>query len=553
VDIAAAFAAARQEQEAGQLAAAEAHYREILARDAQRPEVYYNLGLVLRSRGRLHDAAAAYEQALALQPRFPAAANNLGAVLASLGQFDEAEDMLRHSLLLDPAAAETWNNLGAVLKDLGRLDEAIGCLEHANRLEPANARFHSNLVFTLHYSPRFSAAALRQAAQRWDECHARPLGVAVPPAPNAPAPDRRLRIGYVSPYFRDHCQALFTVPLLAHHDHDRGEIFCYSDNQVPDGVTARLRGYADHWRETGRLSDAQLADLIRQDGIDVLVDLTLHLAHQRLLVFARRPAPVQLTWLGYPGTTGLAAMGHRLTDPWLDPAGTDEASYAEQSLRLPDSFWCYDPLTDLPPASAQPPLPRRRVTFGCLNNFCKVTDATLDLWARILAAVPASQILLLVPPGASRARVKARLGVLSDRVEFVGYQPRQEYLKLYHRIDLGLDTFPYNGHTTSLDALWMGVPVVSLSGTTAVSRAGLSLASTLGLPGLVAGTPDEFVAVAVALARDHARLAELKAGLRERMTRSPLMDAPRFARHVEHAYRVAWQAWCRSQPAGTGA
>ena len=276
----------------------------------------------------------------------------------------------------------------------------------------------------------------------------------------------------------------------------------------------------------------------------MLVDLTLHMAGNRLLVFARQPAPVQLTWLGYPGTTGLDTFAGRLTDPRLDPPGLTDASYSEPSLRLPDSFWGYDPQSDLAVASRLPALPRRRVTFGCLNNFCKVTDPILDLWAQVLRAVPASDLLLLAPTGACRARVKARLGVMADRIEFVTHRPRAEYLQLYHRIDIGLDTFPYHGHTTSLDALWMGVPVVSLTGPTAVGRAGLSILTNVGLPELAADTPAQFVARATELARDPARLAHLKGGLRERMTRSPLMDAPRFARAIEAAYRSAWQAGC---------
>jgi predicted O-linked N-acetylglucosamine transferase (SPINDLY family) len=550
VNIDEAFATALQRQHAGQLAEAEAAYRRILAIDAHQPEVHYNLGLVLRSRSRLQEAVDAYEKALELRPRFPQAVNNLGATFESMGRLDEAEDMFRHALLLEPDSGDAWNNLGGVLKDLGRLDEAIDCLQRAWQLQPDNARIHSNLIFTLHYSPAHDAAALLQAARRWSEQHAAPLGRPNPSHGNDPSPGRRLRVGYLSGYFRDHCQALFTVPLLSHHDHDRFEIFGYCDVPVPDRMTGRLQTCTDVWRLTDKLDDAQIADLIRQDKIDVLVDLTLHMAHHRLLVFARKPAPVQVTWLGYPGTTGMEAIDYRLTDPRLDPPGATDALYAERSFRLPDSFWCYDPLTDQPAVNSLPAAQSGRITFGCLNNFCKINDGVLEMWARVLQAVPGSKLLLLAPRGAARTRVKAKLGLTAERVEFVAYQPRAEYLKLYHRIDLCLDTFPYNGHTTTLDALWMGVPVVSLGGSTAVSRAGLSLMANLGLPELVAESPAQFIRRAVELAQDRNRLAELRANLRERLAQSPLMDAGRFTRNVEHAYRTMWQSWCASQPAG---
>ena len=541
-----AFAAALSQQRAGQLSAAEAGYRQILAENPNQPEVFYNLGLVLRTGGRLNEAVEAYERALELRPRFPEAINNLGVVFERLGRLDEAEDVFRHALLLEPDSSDTLSNLGGVLKDLGRLDEAVECLTRAHALDPGNARIHSNLIFTLHYSPAYDAAALHRAAAQWGEQHASGAESVQRQFSNDPDPNRRLRIGYLSSYFRDHCQALFTIPLFSNHDHHRFEIFGYSDVTAPDAITARLQGYTDGWRQTTGLNDSEAAAMIRQDKIDLLVDLTLHMADHRLGVFAEKPAPIQVTWLGYPGTTGVKAMDYRLTDPYLDPAGTD-SFYTEQSIRLPESFWCYDPLTEEPPVNPLPADAAGFVTFGCLNNFCKVTDPVLDLWAQVLRSAPNSKLLLLAPVGSARTRVKARLGLVSDRVEFAAYQPRCDYLELYHRIDIGLDTFPYNGHTTSLDALWMGVPVISRTGSTVVSRAGLSLMTNLGLPELVAETNDQFVHLATSLANDRKRLVTLRSGLRERMRRSPLMDAARFAKNMEDAYRLMWQSWCEKR------
>ena len=536
-----AFAAALKLQQAGRPAEAESAYREILTEHSERPEVHYNLGVVLRAQGRLRDAANAYERAIELRSHFPEAINNLAETFESMGELDNAEDWFRHGLLLNPQSASGWSNLGGVLKDLGRLDESIECLDRALTLEPNNARIRNNRIFTLHYSAKFDAAALGEAAGEWGRRHAAPTPALNSSPPRPPLLNRRLRVGYVSSYFREHCQAFFLVPLFRHHDPRAVEIVVYHDSSIDDAVTKELKSFATVWHSVAGMNDQAVADLVQQDRIDVLVDLTLHMAENRLGVFAKKPAPVQITWLGYPGTTGVRAIDFRISDPYLDPVGT-KMYYTEKTLRLPDSFWCYDPLTIEAAVSPPPSSASGKITFGCLNNFCKVTDQTLDLWSQVLRQLPDSRLLLLAPSGATRVRVKTKLGLTSDRIEFVAYQPRTDYLKLYQRIDVCLDTFPYNGHTTSLDTLWSGVPVVSLCGSTAVSRAGLSLMSNLGLDELVATTPADFVRIATELAQDKTRVAELRAMLHERMRRSPLMDAPRFARSLENAYRKAWQS-----------
>jgi predicted O-linked N-acetylglucosamine transferase (SPINDLY family) len=362
-----------------------------------------------------------------------------------------------------------------------------------------------------------------------------------------------LRIGYVAADFRDHCQSLFTVPFFSHHDHAQFEIFCYASVERPDDLTRRLASYADVWRDVRELDDEGLAQQIRADGIDILVDLAMHMADGRPLLFARKPAPVQVAWLAYPGTTGIEAIDYRLTDPNLDPLdpldpqdspdrlnpadpqhtqSASDSHYSERSLRLPDSFWCYDPLTTEPAVNALPALSADSLTFGCLNNPCKLTDRTLTMWSAVLREVAQARLLLMTPAGNARqnlARRMERQGIDMQRVGFVPFQPRADYLRTYHQIDLGLDTFPYNGHTTSLDSLWMGVPVVTRVGETAVGRGGLSQLVNLGLGELAA---------------DRTRLAHLRQGLRSRMEQSPLTDGARFARNAEAAYRQMWQAWC---------
>jgi predicted O-linked N-acetylglucosamine transferase (SPINDLY family) len=322
----------------------------------------------------------------------------------------------------------------------------------------------------------------------------------------------------------------------------------------PDVITARFRSCADVWRNVVGLTDEQLAESVRHDRIDILVDLCMHMARNRLLVFARKPAPIQACWFAYPGSTGLSTIDYRLTDPYIDPAGLDDDHDSEQSIRLPDSFWCYDPLVNDLAVDTPPMLEKGHITFGCLNNFCKVNAAVLSLWARVLRCVDRSRLLLMAAEGSPRQETLAQLereGITPDRVTFVTHRPRAQYLELYRGIDIALDTVPYNGHTTSLDSLWMGVPVVTLTGPTAVGRAGLSQLMNLGLPELIAFSPEQYVRIAVELARDLPRLGELRATLRGRMQASPLMDGPRFARNVEAAYREMWRRWCAIQASGT--
>jgi predicted O-linked N-acetylglucosamine transferase (SPINDLY family) len=312
-------------------------------------------------------------------------------------------------------------------------------------------------------------------------------------------------------------------------------------------MTPQLRQHTDHWRSIVGLSDEQVAELIRQDQIDVMVDLTLHAARNRLLVFARKPAPVQVTYLAYAGTSGLSTMDYRLTDPFMDPAGVNDAHYAEHSFRLPKTYWCYAPTCPEIPVGPLRALAGGGVTFGSLNNFSKINPSVLELWIKILHAVPGSRLVLHAHEGSHRQRVldlMARAGITPERLSFAGRRSIADYYRGYHEIDIALDPFPFAGGTTSCDALWMGVPLVSLCGQTAVARAGLSLLSNVGLPELVAHTAEDYVRIAAELAGDLPRLAELRATLRARMEQSPLMDAPAFARDIEAAYRTMWRTWC---------
>jgi protein O-GlcNAc transferase len=522
-------------------------YRQAIELEPDAPDVWYNLGISYRNNGQIEHALEAYRRAIEINPKFSQAFNNIGHALRQHGRLEEAIEAYSRALALQPDHIEARNNLGVTMKDLGRLDEALECFRQTLSFQPSSASAHSNLVYAVHFHPDFDAQSLFQEHHIWNERHAVPLSAHPKNHDNDFSPNRRLRVGYVSPDFREHCQALFTVPLFMHHDHTDFEIFVYSDVQPPDGVTRQLRKYADTWRDTVSMTDEQLATRIREDRIDVLVDLTLHMARNRLSVFARKPAPLQVTWLGYPSTTGLTAIDYRLSDPYLDPPGVDESCYAEKTFRLPDTFWCYDPRASEPAVNELPAARNGFVTFGCLNNFCKINPVISDLWSRVLKSVPGSKLRLLAPPGRCREDLIEFLDIEPQRIEFISFRPRAEYLKQYHEIDLCLDTFPYNGHTTSLDALWMGVPVVSLCGQTAVSRAGFSQMSNLGLTELVGQTSHEFVQIALSLANNLNRLRVLRSELRGQMKRSPLMDADRFARNIEQAYRTMWAGVCESR------
>jgi protein O-GlcNAc transferase len=525
-------------------------YRTALELNPAYGEAHFQLGGAFQTQGKTAEAIASYRQAVELMPASAEAFNCLGAAYKDHGMLDEAFAAFGRALELNPNYATAHHNVGIVLKDTGQLDQAIASFRRALAMDSDNTRVHSSLLFTLLYERESTPAALYEEHRRWNRQHAEPLRRLIRPHTNDSTPGRRLKVGYVSPDFRENCHALFTVPLFSSHNHTDFEYFCYSSVASPDSFTERLRACTDVWRNVARLSDEQVAEMIREDRIDILVDLTMHTAGSRLLLFARKPAPIQVCWLAYPGTTGLSTMDFRLTDPYLDPLGLDDRYYSEESIRLPDTFWCYDPLTAEPAVNPLPAVSNGFVTFGSPHNFCKVNDSVLKVWARVLLAVQKSRLIILTPQGSHRQRTLEFLeqeGVSATRIEFFTPRLRRQYLEFYHQVDIVLDSFPYNGHTTSLDSFWMGVPVVTLVGQTVVGRAGSSQLTNLGLPELIAHSPEQYVHIAQALALDLHRLGELRKTFRERMQCSPLMDSPRFARNIELAYRQMWRKWCEKQ------
>jgi protein O-GlcNAc transferase len=534
-------------------------------------EAHFNLGLTLDQLGRPLEAAHAYEAALRLKPSLargpvllvealrdagdyiraianyewlvkvaPESAALHAAVagaLLELFRLDEAEAHLNRALELAPERSDWLADLALVLAERGELREALSVLRQAHAAHPDDARIHGNLVYLCAFEPGADTASIATEAKAFDKHHAAGLEPVARAARSSS--QRRLRVGYFSPDFRDHPVSWFMEPLLREHDREKVEVFCYASVARPDATTRRLSGLAEHFFDIARLNDADAARRIAEDDLDILVDLALHSAGGRPLLFARRPAPVQCSWLAYPGTSGLSAMDYRLSDPYLDPPGMDDALYPEQTLRLPETHWCYEPYPACPEVSPLPALRRGFITFGCLNSFKKVSDSALELWGRVLASNAMAHLRLIAPAGKARTRVLgalARFGVAGDRVEFVSHANRADYLALYHDIDIGLDPTPSAGGTTTLDSFWMGVPVVTLAGKSALGRAGVSIASNLGLRLLIGGDDDEYLAAAAALAADAQSLAALRADLRARMLLSSVMQGVRFARQLEAAF-----------------
>lgn len=544
-------------------------------------DAHANLGLVLKQQGRLGDAEAALSVARALQPHSADVLTNLGTVLEAQGRPAEALALYEQARAADPAHAGALANSGLALLAEGRVQEALERLELGARLRPESASAannlagayrmqgdmaravewcraalaidadfgpaHSNLLACLNFLPDTSTAEILAAHRRFGarlEAALRPHWRA---HDNSREPDRRLRIGYVSGDFREHAMAFSIAPVLARHDAGAFEVICYANNAREDDVTARLRQYAHAWHRVAGMSDADMAALVRSHGIDILVDLSGHTALNRLPAFARKPAPVQAAWLGYVTSTGLEAIDYRLTDARADPPGADESGYTEALLRLP---WAtvFEPAADSPPIEALPALAGDLFTFGCLNQLAKVTPGIVALWARILLAEPGSRLLI---GNAGDAGVQRRLvdafathGVAAARLAFRPKLPLRDFLALHREIDLALDTFPYNGGATSCHSLWMGVPFVTLAGDRYMARMGLSLLEQGGLGEFVARSPDEYVELALRVARDRGRLGALRVSLRDRVAASPLLDARGFVTGLERAYRAMWRAWC---------
>jgi predicted O-linked N-acetylglucosamine transferase (SPINDLY family) len=515
------------------------------------PMLYDDLAAVLGRRGRLEDAVAAIRTGIRIDPTIPALHNRLCLALQIGGDLDAAMDAAANAITLDPANAEYHFTYGYALELAGEIPHALQEFRQTLRLDPQHVKAVDSIAFLSNFDPALEPSQILAAATDWSRRFEHP-GATLAPHTNSPVAHRRLKIGYVSPMFYNHAESHFVLPLLESHDRALFEIHCFCNGAVHDAITTRLRRSVDAWYEIQSMDDDDAVKLVRDAGIDILVDLAMHLEGNRLGIFAHKPAPVQFTWIAYPGTTGLTSIDYRITDPIIDPpnrAGGYADLYTEKSVRLRTSWCSYSPLSTTP---ARGVAPSPHIRFGSLNNPIKLNDSIVGVWARVLAAVADSRMTIGSYAPRQRNRILQLLaneGIAKERVTFVNSVNRERYLRRYEQIDIALDTLPYNGITTSCDALWMGVPVITLKGKTAPGRAGASLLAAAGLGEFIAETESQFVEIARSLAADFVRLQSLHSTLRRQVECSALMNWQSFAREMEAAYRTAWIAWCAARAA----
>lgn len=520
-----------------------------------RPDAHqtlYNLGNALQSQNKLAEAEAVYRRVLELEPGSVDAHNNLGNLLNELGRLDEAGQSYEQSVRLNPTYIEAYNNLGSLRQAQGRLVQAAEAYRKALDIRPDHNQVHSNYLFCINHIPEYTPQALWEEHLRWGQRHADPLAKEAAPHSNVRDPERRLRVGYVSPDLFQHAVSYFIEPILQYHDPNRFESFCYAEVVKPDDATEKLRSLAHHWRVTCGLNDAEVAAQIRADGIDILVDLAGHTARHRLLALARRPAPVQATYLGYPNTTGMQAVGYRFTDAISDPPG-EPSLYTEELVRLPNVFCSFGRPDDAPDVTNGPAGRSGPITFGSMHKLSKLNDRVLDLWCRILEAVPNSRLLVFrdTLTGAAREHLRGRFAdrnIPAERLDIRNaLKAGRDHRAVYGEIDISLDSIPWCGHTTACESLWMGVPMITLRGDRHAGRMGASVLSCVGVPQWIAGSQEEYLSIAVALANDREQLAHWRHRLRPQMIESPLCDGRGFTRNLEATYRQLWRSWCAGE------
>lgn len=524
---------------------------EAIHHDPSNASYHSSQGIVLQEQRAFEDALAAYDEALGIEPEYAEAHNNRGVVLQEQSRFKEALAAYDETLRIKPDFARAHNNRGIILQKQGKLEEALAAYEEAMRIKPDFAAAHSNYLFCLNYDPSQDDESLSGAHRAWGARYGHPRHAFTTYA-NARDVDKTLRVGLVSADLGRHPTGYFLDAVLEAADPARMQFVCYSGRAKEDDLTERFRAHAHGWRSSIGVPDRQLAAAIRADAIDILIDLSGHTAVNRLTCFALKPAPVQVTWLGSCHTTGVPAIDYILMDPTYVPEG-GERWFTEKVVRLPDIRWCYAP-PEYAPEVADPPILRRgHITFGCFNNLTKINPDVINLWARVLKAVPGSRLLLnwttLADPD-ERQRIEAlwkACDIPSDRLELTkGAESHAGVLGEYAGIDVALDPFPFSGCLTTCEVLWMGVPLVTLPNTRPASRQTLGFLSMLGRTEWVAKDPEDYIRIAADLAGDAERLSALRQQQRVRVAASPMCDAPRFARNLEAALRDMWGRWCES-------
>lgn len=548
VDIGAIFNLGLIFYDLGKLDDAIASFLEVVRLKPDYPEAYYNLGNFLMVQDKLDEAIVNFREAIKLKPNYAEAFYNIGLALNKKGKISEAISSFRQAIKIKPDYAEAYNNLGNILLDIGNINEGISSYRQALNIKPNHFRAFSNLLGCLNYLSEITQKQIYTESLKWNEEFVKSIQTDSHVYANNLITDRRLRIGYVSPDFRRHSVAFFIEPVLKAHNRKRVEIFCYANVNKPDEVTKRLQEEADHWFSVVGKEDEDVVARIKKDKIDILVDLAGHTENNCLSVFAHKPAPVQVTWLGYPNTTGLKTIDYRFTDNVADPEGEADNLHSEKLIRLKYGFLCYQPPDSTPQIAESPCKECGYITFGSFNNLIKVTREVIAVWAKILEAVPDSKLLLKanqLSNDYNRLRFMdmfAQEGIAKERLEMHSWMSKQEdHLGLYNRVDIGLDPFPHNGTTTTCEALWMGVPVVTMLGDRHAGRVGASILQKVGLRELVATSVNNYIELACLLTLDRNRLKKLRLSLRDKMLKSELMDSDRFTNHLEDVYQKMWQ------------
>jgi predicted O-linked N-acetylglucosamine transferase (SPINDLY family) len=538
-------------QDKGDFDEAIASYQKALQLNPNFYAAYYNLGTIFQANGDFDDAISSYLKAIKICPDFFNAYYNLGTVFRANGELDNAISSYLKALQINPNCSEIYNNLGSIYKDRGKIDEAEEAFRQAIKINPNFSDAFSNLLLTMQYNLSHDVQTIYAAHRNFARYYETPIKLSIAPHDNDRSLSRRLSIGYVSPDFRKHPVAYFIEGVLLNHDKDKFTVFCYTNSFVDDEVTKRIKEYADRWYNIVAASDDEVTELIRKDEIDILIDLAGHTAANRMLLFARKPAPIQISWIGYPFTTGLSGMNYKIVDCYTDPPGMTDHLYTEKLIRMRESFLCYLPDKESPEISPLPSLSKGHITFGSFNNFAKLSAEIIALWVMILRDMPDAHLIIKAESlSDSMTRHYAmnmftNQGIPEERIELVAPKLSTiEHLNTYNRVDIGLDTFPYNGTTTTCEALWMGVPVITLAGNSHCSRVGTSLLSNAGLPELVAKTSDEYRAIAISLARNLKKLQSLRLNLRDMMKHSPLCNANKFTEKLEIVYHRMWKKYC---------
>ena len=525
---------------------AEESYKKALAIKPDYVEAYNNLGNTLNEQGKFIEAEASFRKAIALKPDHVQAYNNLGITLDEQGKFIEAEASFRKAISLKHDYTEAYSNLGKILHELGKLEEAIENYDKAIKSKVDYFKAYSNKNFCLNYSSSYSPLYIYKQHLKFEKQFGgfkanSPLSVKIKKKSN-----ERLRIGYVSGDFRVHSVAYFFKPLLQNHNSHVVETFCYYNNNFIDKITNNIMTTCDHWRSIFGITDSEIFKIIRKDKIDILVDLSGHTGKNNLLVFAQKPAPIQVTWLGYPNTTGLSSIDYRFTDIIADPIGEADDLHSEKLLRLPNGFLCFQGNEKVLSKSDPPQTHYDYITFGSFNNLSKITSEVIDVWSKILNLIPKSHLILKCRKLKHNKDYYYELfknkGIDKDRIQLYEHLPStSDHLELYNSVDIGLDPFPYNGATTTCEALWMGVPVITLLGDRHVGRVGASILTNVGLKDFIARDIDSYINLAVKMSANTKKLKEIRMTLRRQMQELPLCDARSFADNVETAYKDMWR------------